>query len=304
MSASSSPDPSPAIVHLTPEHPDWPPLWRELPNAPAGITATGNTGLLTSRALAVVGTRGASERGLVVAQQLATSLAAAGWVIVSGLALGIDGAPQRGAQRVGGATIAVKGTRIERTYPWSHGKLRRRIDDHGCVITEQPTGARPYRSNFPKRNRLIAGLAEGVIVVEAPLRSGALSTAYAGLDYNREVFAVPGPVDHGQSAGCHHLLKQGATLVESVADIHQVLAPPRSPTPGTDTGDPVPELPIPGSAARWIWDRIDLEGVALDALAHRWSGSPHAWSEGLLALELAGLSKRLPGGRLARRIWC
>ncbi len=280
----------------------WPPLWREMDDPPAGITVAGQVAALIRPALAIVGTRAATPRGLAVAEGLARDLAAAGWVIVSGLARGIDGAAHRGALAAGGVTVAIMGTGIDRTFPAGHAGLRRRIETQGCVLSELPDGAPPLRYHFPRRNRLIAGLAQGVVVVEAPLRSGALLTAYLALDLCREVFAVPGPVDRLESRGCHHLLKQGATLVEEIEDVHRVLAPP-SCGAGSTAVPADPPLPVPGSAARWIWDRLDLEGSGLEELRSRWAGGPEVWAEGLVALEMAGLIRRLPGGVIARRIW-
>jgi DNA processing protein len=141
-----------------------------------------------------------------------------------------------------------------------------------------------------------------VVVIEAPRRSGALNTARHALDAGREVFAVPGPVDGDTWRGSHHLLREGAQLLESAEDVDRVLGPPGSvgPAPGQATGRPEPP---PGSAAGWILDRLDLDGTGRDALRARWPGSEEVWCRGLLDLELAGLIRRLPGGRLARTIW-
>jgi len=267
---------------------------------------TGQAEPLGRRAIALVGTRRATRRGLTIAEELAAALARAGWVIVSGMARGIDAAAHQGALRAGGCTVAILGTGIDRTYPAEHRRLRRRIEQQGCALAEQPPGSLPLKHHFPQRNRLIAGLAEGVIVVDAPERSGALLTAYLALDYGREVFAVPGPVDVPQSRGCHHLLKEGAALVEEVADVHRVLAPPQpagDETAAREGGTGGPPLPAPGSAARWIFDRLDLEGTAREELDRRWTGTGAALAEGLVALEMAGLIRRLPGRKLARKIW-
>jgi DNA processing protein len=295
-------DPGGLPQRLPRGHDCWPPLWREMNDPPVEITVAGQEEHLTRPALAIVGTRAATPRGLAVAEGLARALAAAGWVIVSGLARGIDAAAHRGALGAGGVTVAIMGTGVDRTFPAGHAALRRRIEGQGCVVTELPDGAPPLRHHFPKRNRLIAGMAQGVLVVEAPLRSGALLTAYLGLDLCREVFAVPGPVDRPESRGCHHLLKQGATLVEEIEDVHRVLAPPAG-AAGASVVLPELPLPVPGSAARWIWDRLDLEGTGLEELRVRWAGGPEAWAEGLVALEMAGLIRRLPGGVIARRLW-
>jgi DNA processing protein len=191
----------------------------------------------------------------------------------------------------------------ERTYPVEHGDLRRRIEDRGgCAVTEGEPEAAVGRWLFPRRNRLIAALARAVIVVEAPPHSGALTTAQLAVDLGREVMAVPGPAERGESRGCHELIRAGATLVWHADQVEEILGPvdpawPRASAPGA-----LP-LPVAGSAARWIYDRLDLEGLDHGALAAAWSGTRDMWVEGLLALEVAGLIRRLPGGRLARNIW-
>ncbi|MFH1845739.1 MAG: DNA-processing protein DprA [bacterium] len=302
---SSADSVPPARCFLDRSAPDWPPLWLEMTDPPPRVSVTGECDALARQAIGIVGTRQATPRGLAVATGLAGALVRLGWIVVSGMALGIDAAAHRGAIRAGGKTVAVMGTGSDLTYPAQHVRLRREIESHGCCVTEFPDGTPPYKSNFPRRNRLIAGMAEGVIVVEAPTRSGALLTAYLALDMCREVFAVPGPIDSLQSRGCHHLLREGATLLESPDDLQRVLAPPEyagSATEKESTRSTLPE-PAPGSAARWIWDRLDLGGVEIGELQRRWSGSRQAWSEGLIALEMGDLIRRLPGGRLARKIW-
>jgi len=287
---------------LTSKDSRWPPLWRQLHDPPLRITGAGHADLLPRRCLAIVGTRRASHRGLALSRALGRSLAEFGWVVVSGLAHGVDGAAHRGALAAGGATVAVIGTGIDRCFPARHAELQERIRQEGCVLTELPDGAPPHRWHFPRRNRLIAGMSEGVIVVEAPLRSGALLTAMLAMEMNREVFAMPGPVDSRVSRGCHHLLREGAHLLESPLDLHQVLSPPAVPESARRAvaGGRWRTLPVAGSAARWIYDRLDLTGVAQEELLQRWPGSHSAWLEGLLALEVTGLIRRLPGGRLAR----
>lgn len=293
--------------YLTAEHPLWPELWREMPDPPQGVFVRGGVEVLGRPAIAMVGTRSATSRGMAVAHELARGLASVGWVVVSGLARGIDGAAHRGALSMGGISVGVMATGLDRTYPADHEGLRCRLEVKGCCLTEFPEGKGPRKYHFPRRNRLIAGMVRGVIVVEAPLKSGAMVTAYQALDYNREVFAVPGPIDVETSRGCHHLLKEGANLLERVEDVHRVLDPPaeapdqavvNNVCDGSDGSSPGS-----GSAARWILDRLDLEGVSRDELRFRWPGSEAAWAEGMLALELGGLIRRLPGGRLARRMW-
>jgi len=289
---------TPAAV-LTPRDPGWPRLLDQLADPPDRLHVTGRADALARPCLALVGTRRATPRGLAVARTLAAHLAARGWTVVSGLALGIDGAAHRGALDAGGPTVAVMATGPDETYPRAHRGLRREIETGGCSVTECGPGTAPRKFAFPRRNRLIAGLCLGVVVVEAPERSGALVTAQLAADGDREVFAVPGPVDLETSRGCHRLLREGAHLLEDARDVDRVLGLPEA--PGAAPGGP--PQPAPGSAARWIFDRVDLEGTPRDLLRARWPGTEAAWAEGLLALELAGLIRRLPAGRLARTIW-
>ncbi|MHB8079087.1 MAG: DNA-processing protein DprA [Candidatus Krumholzibacteriia bacterium] len=284
---------------LDPADPGWPPLWREIPDPPAGLEGRGRVACLTRPALAIVGTRLATPRGLAVARRLAGELATVGWVIVSGLARGIDAAAHEGALAAGGETVAFVAHGLDRTYPPLHVGLRARIEAQGCVATELARGTRPERRHFPLRNRLVAGLVQGIVVVEAPARSGALNTAHLGLAYNREVMAVPGPVEARQSCGCHALIRQGAALVASTADVLDLLPPPGPPAGAGPDGPTVPG----GEAVRWLWARLDLDGTTVAALQSRWRGAPGALAEALLTLELARLIRRLPGGRVARRIW-
>ena len=304
-SVSCPKNPSEQKIH--PGHPHWPRLWEQINDPPDEVRVRGSLAILNEPAIAIVGTRRASARGLAVARALAAELAAHGWTIVSGLALGIDGEAHRGALSVQGRSIGVMATGSDRVYPSAHRVLKSKLEIDGCTLTEFPPGTPPLKYHFPQRNRLIAGLALGIIVVEAPRKSGAMLTANLAADYNREVFAVPGPVDLDTSRGCHHLLREGAHLVEGANDITRVLGLPatkqdRDPRQDVPRNDILPE-PQSGSAARWIMDRIDLEGVSRDGLRERWPGNENEWMEGLLALELAGLIRRLPGGRLARRIW-
>lgn len=288
---------------LEPDHPCWPAGWKDLTDPPGSVLVTGDAAPLAGPCVAIVGTRRATPRGLAVARTLAADLARRGWVVVSGLALGIDGEAHRGALAAGAATVAVMATGPERTYPVEHGDLRGRIESSGgCALTEGEPDAAVGRWLFPKRNRLIAGLARAVIVVEAPPHSGALTTAQLALDLNREVLAVPGPVDQPQSRGCHELIRSGATLVWHADQVEELLGP-ADPTLPRTTAAGGPPLPVAGSAARWIWDRLDLDGTDHGALSTAWPGTRAMWVEGLLALEMAGLIRRLPGGRLARTLW-
>jgi DNA processing protein len=291
------------VVDPTAEH--WPPLWRQLPDPPEQVYVSGDPAALLKPAVAIVGTRRATVRATAFARALAAALSGQGYTIASGLARGVDAAAHLGALDVDGCTMAVMGTGIDLTYPRGHESLRRQVEKRGCCLSEFPPGTPPRKFHFPLRNRLLAGLVRAVVVVEAPLRSGALITAQLALDYNREVFAVPGPVELRSSRGCHQLLREGAQLLESAPDLVRVLGVPENVSAQGVKGRPDPprSLPVPGSSARWILDRLDFEGVPLEDLLSRWAGSREAWSEGLLALELADLIKRLPGGILARNIW-
>jgi len=291
---------TPTWIPLGPDAAVWPAGWRDLDDPPREVLVTGQPDVLSRPMLAIVGTRQATARGLAVARRLACDLAGAGWGIASGLAVGIDGEAHRGALDAGGVTVAIMGTGPDRTYPTQHRSLRTRIEASGCCVTETtPGGGAGGRWLFPRRNRLIAALAAGVIVVEAPRQSGALVTARQAADLGRTGWAVPGPVDSPASEGCHDLLRDGALLCAGSADIAPVLRPPR----GAAALPPGPPLPLPGTSARWILDRLDLDGVDQAELVARWPGTTAMWHEGLLALELAGLIRRLPGGRLAPRLW-
>ena len=289
---------APTVRRLGARDAHWPRLWREMHDPPKRISLTGRTDCLSRPIIAIVGTRGATHRGRVLAASLSADLVRCGWVIASGLARGIDAAAHRGALEAGGRTIGIMANGIDRTYPAEHIGLRREIEVEGCVLSEAEDDAPPLRYAFPKRNRLVAGIAHAVIVVEAPRRSGAMLTAMQAADMGREVFAVPGPVDRPESAGCHHLIRQGAALLETVADVHELLPPPRETADGKAA-----VLPPAGSPARWIWDRLDLTGLRLSELRRMWAGTQAVFAEGLTALEIDGLIERLPGNKVARRIW-
>jgi len=291
------------ITSIKSDHSHWPPLWHEIKDFPSEIHVQGHFEGLKKPSVAIVGTRRASLRGLAFARALGFVLASRHWCVVSGMALGVDAAAHRGAIEAGGPTVAVMGTGLERVYPTVHSGLRREIEANGCVITEYDADTGPRKYHFPQRNRLIAGMVKAVVVVEAPIRSGALVTAQLALDYNREVFAVPGPVDQENSRGCHHLLRQGAHLLETADDLLQVLGSPDSESGAEMDLPPAVMGPAPDSAARWILDRLDFDGIGRDILRRRFKGTEEMWGEGLLALELAGLIRRLPGGLLARTMW-
>ncbi|MCY1271216.1 DNA protecting protein DprA [compost metagenome] len=202
------------------DDPDYPALLAELVNAPPLLFVAGCRELLETPQLALVGSRRASRPGLDIAHAFARSLAAGGFTVTSGLALGIDGAAHQGALDAGGRTVAVLGTGLERIYPHRHlGLARRIVAEGGALVSELPLDCPPHASNFPRRNRIISGLSLGVLVVEASTSSGSLITARLAAEQGREVFAIPGSIHHPGARGCHELIREGATLVESVDDI-------------------------------------------------------------------------------------
>ncbi|MCB1684839.1 MAG: DNA-processing protein DprA [Pseudomonadales bacterium] len=213
-----------AVALLVQDSPEYPARLGSIPDPPLILHYQGNTELLNRPAIAIVGTRRASAYGLQFAQQLAADLAARGAVIVSGLALGIDSAAHRGALISQGATVGVLGSGLERIAPVSNlGLARRILEAGGGLLSEYPLARSALPHHFPERNRLISGLSAGVIVVEASLRSGSLITARCALEQGREVMAVPGAAGLNGNAGCHRLLRQGAALVESAADVFDAL---------------------------------------------------------------------------------
>jgi DNA processing protein len=204
--------------------PGYPPLLAELHDPPRRLyLRQGSTAVLELPAVAIVGARSCSPYGAQVARELARDLAAAGMVVVSGLARGVDGEAHRGALQAGGATVAVLGCGIDRDYPGAHSELARRIGETGLVVSEYEPGVEPSPWRFPARNRIIAGLARATVVVEARERSGALITADFALELGREVFAVPGEITSALSAGTNDLIRQGATPLLSAGDVLEAL---------------------------------------------------------------------------------
>jgi len=199
---------------------DYPPLLRQISAPPPVLYIKGDLQQADLRALAIVGTRSPTAYGVKAARGLAHALVKAGWTVVSGLAKGIDAAAHSTALRYGGRTIALLGHGIDQVYPADHDVLAAQISKQGALVSEYPLGTPPYGKHFPERNRLISGLSRGVIVVEASLRSGALTTVNHALDQGREAFAVPGPIQSPESAGTHLLIQKGhAKLITSIADL-------------------------------------------------------------------------------------
>jgi DNA processing protein len=251
-------------------------------------------------ALAMVGSRNPTPQGLANARQFGRSFAQAGWTVVSGMALGIDAAAHEGALEGAAAgqvaTIAVVGTGLDRVYPRQHLDLAHRIAERGWLVSEYPLGTPPLAENFPRRNRIIAALGQGTLVVEAALRSGSLITARLAAEQGRDVFAVPGSIHSPQARGCHELLRQGAKLVETAQDVLEELATgQRPPAPVA------PVVPVAEPAAEPALLRaLGHDPVGLDALIARTGTSAAELQARLLELELAGRVARLPGGLFQR----
>lgn len=299
------PDPSMSHAVVTLGDPDYPSPLLLIPDPPLMLYALGQTAALhdlrAEQCLAMVGSRNPTPQGQANAREFARSLAGSGLTIVSGLALGIDGAAHDGAllgapsQAL--ATLAVVGTGLDRVYPRQHRELAHRIAQRGVLLSEYHLGTPPLNANFPKRNRLIAGLSQATLVVEAALQSGSLITAKQALEQGRDVLAIPGSIHSAQAKGCHALIKQGAKLVESAQDVLEEL---RMPDPfaqvplALDAGDP------DGESEDELLQVMGHDPVGLDALQAR-CGWPTAQLQAhLLELELMGHVGRLPGGLFQR----
>lgn len=259
--------------------------------------------------IAVVGSRNPTPQGAANARHFSKALGQAGLTVVSGLALGIDGAAHEGAlesvtpgsNRL--ATVAVVGTGLDRVYPKQHLDLAHRIARHGLILSEYPLGTPPLTANFPKRNRLIAGLAQGTLVVEAALKSGSLITARLTVEQGKEVFAIPGSIHSTQAKGCHALIKQGAKLVESAQDVLEEMKLVIGPSLATDSDAPgteVPEVDELGRPDQALLAALGFDPVGLDALQARGNLDTASLQAQLMALELEGLVARLPGGLFQR----
>lgn len=273
------------------DSPSYPPLLRHIHDPPLWLAVKGRGGL-TGSAVAVVGSRMASPYGLEVAESLATGLARAGVGVISGLARGIDAASHRAALRAAGTTLAVLGSSVDVIYPPEHRKLAEEVAERGALISEFPLGTLPRPSHFPRRNRIIAGMALGVVVVEASERSGALITAKLALDGGREVFAVPGRIDSPLSRGTNSLIKQGAGVVTSVEDIITALPLPSEmpftadQVAGGDRSCSDPSLELFCAGPLTADQFVEASGLGAAQAAAK-----------LIELELAGWLRRGPGER-------
>jgi DNA processing protein len=259
----------------------YPPLLAELHDPPSRLHLRGGPlELLARPSVAIVGARSCSPYGAQVARELAQSLAAAGLAVVSGLARGVDAEAHRGALAAGGLTVAVLGCGIDRDYPRVHAELARRIAESGLVVSEYPPGIEPSPWRFPARNRIIAGLAQATVVVEARERSGALITADFALELGREVFATPGEITSALSAGTNDLLRQGATPLLSAEDVLEALGI-----------EPIPEALPAGLSpeALAVLERLSDGARTLDELVRATERDPAGLAAVLTELELVGL---------------
>lgn len=285
--------------HLLVAHgPGYPPALAAAEGAPPVLFVRGRADVLQGALVAVVGARRASHYGRDVARWFGAALADAGLPVVSGLALGVDGAAHEAALGVGGTTVAVFGTGIDRVYPPRHADLARRITNSGCLVSEFPLGTAARRAHFPRRNRVIAGLTRAVVVVEARARSGSLITARLAADAGREVFAVPGAVFSDQAVGCHALIRDGATLAATPEDVLEAFSAGeikcRRPQPA---GDAAPAGPDEAA----VREALGAEAVSFDALLERTGLTPATLSSILTTLEMQGSVALEPEGRYRRR---
>ena len=299
------------LVGASPSYPD---LLRGLPDAPPALSMRGAVELLHGPAVAIVGARNASAHGCVLARRLAQELTAAGMVVVSGLARGIDTAAHEGALAAGGGTVAVIATGLDIAYPPENAALMAEVAAQGTVVSERPPGAVARAKDFPRRNRVIAGLSLGVVVVEAAPASGSLITARLALDYGREVMAVPGSPMDPRHRGTNQLLRDGAHLIENAADVLAVLGPMaqhrRAPPPRAERiADPGPRPKAGPKPAAGAWatlsDRVlaalGPTPLAVDELIRECDAAAPEMQAVLLELELAGHIDRQPGNRVCLR---
>ncbi len=293
--------PGNAIVTLG--DPAYPPRLLDLHDPPPLLYVKGRVALLHARAIAIVGSRHATPQGLADATRFAHTLSDAGFAIASGLALGIDAAAHRGGLDGRSGTIAVIGTGADLVYPARHRPLAHEIAAHGAIVSEWPLGTPARAAHFPQRNRLIAALASGVLVVEAAPRSGSLITARLANEMGRDVFAMPGSIHAPLAQGCHALIRDGAKLTATPDDVLDEYGP--GDRPSTTPGDPGPAARAGAPADPHRPEHAVLAALGYGPVTYEWlverSGLPDdALHQALLALELAGCVAGLPGGRFVR----
>ena len=288
---------------ITPLDSDYPSLLKQVSSPPLILYGSGRKELLNSRQLAIVGTRNPTPQGQQITQDFASTVARRGLTITSGMALGIDGLAHQASLAVNGGTIAVVGTGLDRVYPARHKSLAKEIQQNGLLLSEYSLGTQVRGSNFPRRNRIIAGLSLGVLVVEAAIKSGSLITAQYALEQSREVFAIPGSIHNVLSKGCHQLIREGATLVESA---EQILAELGFLAAAQNELSSEPESALSNLAEldeneRNLLDYIDFAPLPMDELVERCEKSVADLSPILLTLELKGLISSVAGGYQRQR---
>ncbi|MFO7594083.1 MAG: DNA-processing protein DprA [Pseudomonadota bacterium] len=283
---------------LTLDDPAYPPQLKEIHDAPPLLFVRGDPNQLVNPQLAMVGSRNPGVVGRETAHDFARSLAAAGLVVTSGLAQGIDTAAHRGALDGGGHTVAVFGTGLDRVYPAKNRQLAHTIvEQGGCLVSEYPPGTEPLPANFPRRNRIISGLSLGTLVVEAALRSGSLITARYAAEQGREVFAIPGSIHNPLARGCHQLIRQGAKLVETAADILEELAPQlHAAIDAPDEGGKEEQVHELDEDYRLLLTCLDGGPSSVDQIVQRSGLTADAVSSMLLLLEMQGYVTSATGG--------
>jgi DNA processing protein len=279
------------LVTLSDGH--YPQALLEISDPPPILYAKGDLSVLERKAIAMVGSRNATAQGEKNADEFAYALCNSGLCVVSGMALGIDGAAHRGALRANGATIAVVGTGLNIVYPAKHRELAHQIVERGLIISEFPLGTPSRAQNFPRRNRIISGLSLGTLVVEANIQSGSLITAKLAAEQGREVFAIPGSIHSPVSKGCHQLIKQGAKLVDNIQDIVDELDI-------FTTGSMPNHTSQIASEAHPVLDSMGFDPINMDTLIERSGLTSENLSAILLVLELENKIASLPGGRYQR----
>lgn len=293
-----------SVQVLTESSPGYPPTLANIPDPPGVLFVRGEIRPTDGIAVAIVGTRHATQYGLAQAERFASGLAKCGYTIVSGLARGIDGAAHRGALKAGGRTLAVLGSGVLDVYPPEHRQLASEIAERGAVLGENPPRSPPLAGAFPQRNRIITGLSLGLIVIEASDRSGALISARHAMEQGREVFAMPGRVDSRMSKGCHRLIRDGAKLVETIDDVLEELGPLATPTPVSNENEAKPirhpaelQLNEPETA---VLAAIQDDPLSIDEVTVACGLQVHNVLATISVLEMKRLIRRVGGNRVMR----
>ncbi|MDX2270586.1 MAG: DNA-processing protein DprA [Cyanobacteriota bacterium] len=282
----------PGIPFLTPADADYPDLLWELPDPPPIIYVWGETPRWQP-SVAIVGTRSPTPYGRRWTEKIASVLGEAGFVVVSGLAAGIDGIAHQACLQAGGTTLAVVGTGVDVVYPAQHRQLYQQIQKQGAILSEFPPGTQPAKENFPRRNRIIAGLCQTTLVMEAPAKSGALITAYLANDYGRDVMVLPGNIDVPEARGCLNLIQTGASMILGIEELlHQLGSPLQVSSPTT--------MPSFSPHQAMIWQALTRDPIPLDTLAQTTQLDISTLASELLMMELEGWIEQLAGMRYQR----